>query len=171
MARLQILALIACTAATFSPARKGAGRAPSESLLNQSAQQALLRLGPPSGILPSAGGFTVWVWPHESPPRRRISLYQDRVVSLEPASLGHGGLPELELPDSPYLGQPVEELIEDLGQPDQALNYMPGANPMGMPSAQGVLPTLVYGEKWVTLHGGRVRAVGPTPIVKITGPR
>jgi len=176
MARTHSVALIACTLAALSPFRTDRNGPQLESLLNQSADVALDCLGPPSQIRPSTSGLTTWVWPKVDGAPRSITLYGDRVVALEPRTLGEGRRAPGRRVKAPYAGQPLEELIQDLGHPDRALNVPlstapPGAVPPGRGHPTTSQPTLVYGEDWVSLFGGRVLSVGSEPRVKVTGPR
>ncbi len=143
-----------------------------DSLLNVTADEVLARLGPPSYLGPMGGGFTSWVWQGQDGGKRSVTLYQDRVVTWAPEGLGEGA-GAVELPKgAAYLGQRVEDLLSTLGRPDRAVGVpLPSPPISGPPPPSEWRPTLVFGDDWVGLHGGRVMSIGVAPQDKIHGPR
>ena len=170
MTRLALLlAVVAAAVLFFVRSAESAPAAMSEALLGRSPDDAMRALGPPSRVGGDAE-LQRWHWKDVDGVARTVWSHHGRIVHVD---LGGAPLPAEPAPlpaDRPYAGQPIDQLLGRLGNPDRVVNHPIPKTPGGREVAH-YDTVLVYGDDWITIGGERVLSVGSEPRPFHSGPR
>jgi hypothetical protein len=143
-----------------------------EPRLGQAIDGVIERLGPPVGGH-GDGEMQTWTWTDRGGRRLRVCVHAGVVVRLAPEAGFDGNLlQQRPVPArGPYPGQPVADLVRELGNPGLPTGVgHPHANRLASGPGSAVPGVvLVYGEQHVHVAAGRVLSASVPP--KENGPR